>query len=347
MRMRWAECYHLPARAISRALPCFGVALLSFAGMALLLHALLPDPSSLPTQYRTSKLALIERWSGKANIAAFGTSRLHEGFLPATFDAVFGAEPGAAPFSVNLAVVAGSLTEQRMLAKRYLAHATCPNLLMLEINAGLNMPPETRFDPRTVNLYDTDVLHFVLFFRDTSISFPRRLGRIFYALTASAAHAMNAGMLGSVLFPVAHPSANEDARGRIGLPQTPEERMHVAEMFAVRPAAPDIISKTVGEGYRQLLADIAGPKRNMRFLYIVAPMLEDMTQRPDYPAHMDWAGGDVPILNMARPDLFPEIYRPEHWRNATHMTRQGAETFSRLLAGEVAKQGFTAQACGK
>lgn len=336
--------------SVRRFAPLALLALLGFVATAALIRTQLPDPFLLPAEYRSDKLALIDQWRSRANVAAFGSSRMHEGFLPEIFDAQFG--PSFASTSLNLGIVAGSLNEQRAMARRFLERkrptGPCPTLILLEMNAGLNLPPETRFDPRTVNLYDADSLNFVANFEDPGIGILRRIGRITFALSAAAAHYANAGMLSAVLFPVEHAVADEDARGRIGLPQTEDEAERVATLFAARPAESKVVPVSLGQGYRRLLDNIASP--HAHYLYVVAPMLDDMSDIPDYPAAIEGPNGPVPIFNLARPDRFPELYRLENWRNATHMTHEGAAVFSRLLGMQVADwaahQSFPAE-CGK
>jgi hypothetical protein len=74
----------------------------------------------------------------------------------------------------------------------------------------------------------------------------------------------------------------------------------------------------------------------VQFMYVATPRLEDLKSAPDYPAEIEGPAGPVPIFNLARPDLYPELYQPQNWRNAHHLNHDlGAPLFSRLLASQV------------
>ncbi len=317
--------------------PLVVLACLVFGTVTALMHPLFPAPLRLHAEYRDAKLDLIGREAGRAQVLLFGTSRVHEGFVPELFDRAAGA-----PRSLNLGLVGGSQTEQRVLAKEFLSRAT-PCSMVFEINAGLNLPPESRFDPRAVNLYDAETVRFVGAFNGEEIGLGRRAARLGFALLAAAGHYTHAGMLSSRMFQPHIETPEDGRRGQITLAQSEEERARVAASFAEKPAAPIITPENIAPGNRYLLNELAAQRPQLHFAYLVAPMLEDLTHAPDYPAQMDGPNGPVPILNLARPDRFPELYRPELWRNATHLSPEGARVFTQLLAQEWKRTGMT---CG-
>ncbi len=310
--------------------------------MAVIVHSFIREPLYLHADYRDEKLALIAQWQHRVNAAAFGTSRLHEGFNPAVFDAGFAGTPYAIN-SLNLAIVGGSQTEQRAMAREFLKHNPPQEkkhvcFVMLEINAGLNLPPENRFNPRAVNLYDWDTLRFVHTFNAATSTAWRKLGRIGFALLASAAHYANAGMVSSAVFsPVGKDFESGEGRGLITVPPSVESTHQVEAALASYPKRPAVYAEAVLPGNRLLLDDLASGADGAQFIYIVPPMLSDLERMPEYPASMEGPNGPVPILNLARPDRYPDLYEARNWQDPVHLSAEGAASLSRILGREVVR----------
>ena len=95
--------------------------------------------------------------------------------------------------------------------------------------------------------------------------------------------------------------------------------------------------QTVLPGNVELVRELndASRVRNVRFLYVVMPMVSDLTEHPVYPETMAGPEGPEPILNLARPDLYPELYQVKYWHDGAHLNEAGAGFASRLLAEQI------------
>jgi hypothetical protein len=293
---------------------------------------------------RSEKLALIDGWRGRATSAAFGTSRVHNGFSPAAFDVGFADAPYAVT-GLNLGLYGGSQTEQRALAHEFLARLEPPSgrnsvcLVMLELNAGVNFQLVNLLHPRSIDVYDLDTIRFVASFSDHTVSVPRRIGRLAFALISGALHLANIGALSSTWFDPPAPSNTiaPDQRGMLPVPAGEDGARAVADAFRQRSNPPTRVDIPLLPGNRSLLADLAAATRvsNVQFVYFVLPSLEALASVPVYPPSLDGPNGPVPIINLARPDRYPELFRPEAWANPGHLSAIGAELATRLLAREV------------
>jgi len=331
------------------------LAALGFAAAAAAIRLLLPDPLYLYAPPRSEKLALLAR-DREATVAAFGTSRVHNGFLPSAFDTAFAGAPYAV-HSLNLALFGGSQTEQRALAREFLARlspggtepAFC--IAILELNAGLNFELVNLFHPRSVNLYDLDTVLFAASFSDASVGRVREIARAGVALVAGLLHYSGLGMLSEALFQRPRGGGAEAERGFVNEPRDEAGRRGVEAAFRDRPQTPVVATMSILPGNRALVAELraAAARRNVHFFYLVSPSLDDLYRYPEYPAAIEVSGTPVPILNLARPDRYPQLFRPELWRDPGHLDTEGAALFSRILAEEVkARLGpLPAAACGE
>lgn len=293
---------------------------------------------------RSPKLALIDDWRGRATSAAFGTSRVHNGFSPAAFDAEF-ANASYAVTSLNLGLFGGSQTEQRALARQFLTRLKPPSgrpsvcLLMLELNAGLNFQLVNLLHPRSIDVYDLDTIRFVASFSGQNVSVPRRIGRLGYALVSGALHLANIGVLSSVWF---DPLSASDAiaagqRGLLPVPMDENGIRAVANAFDQHSGQPVTVDVPLVPGNKRLLANLASASRisNVQFVYFVLPTLDALNTVPNYPPILDGPEGPVPIINLARPDRYPALFKPEAWANPGHLSPSGAALASTILAREI------------
>ena len=95
--------------------------------------------------------------------------------------------------------------------------------------------------------------------------------------------------------------------------------------------------QTVLPGNVELLRELhdASTVRNVQFLYVVMPMVSDLTEHPVYPASIAEPEGQEPILNLAQPDVYPELYQVKYWHDSAHLNEAGAALASRLLAEQI------------
>ena len=75
--------------------------------------------------------------------------------------------------------------------------------------------------------------------------------------------------------------------------------------------------------------------RNVQVLYVVMPMVDDLGEHPVYPATIAGPDGPRPILNLAQPDVYPELYQAKYWHDGAHLNEAGAALASRLLAEQI------------
>jgi hypothetical protein len=291
---------------------------------------------------RSEKIEILDDWRGGIYSAAFGSSHVNDGFDPRAFDDELSAVERRTP-SLNLGVEGGSQTEQRALGleflRRYSARGSAgqqPCFVLLELNAGANFTSDHLVHPRAINIYDWKTTKFVATLSDAGLSRVRRMGRVGYALAAMAMHYTNVGMLSSKILrpPIDQKLFDEEtADGRRGL----------HDLAGTYPGLIRSDSKPVAEkqnlsaGNYHLLEELAAASgdRNLHFVYFVTPLFPDVQRFPDYPATIETPNGNEPIVNLGRPDLFPELFNPKNWHDPGHLNADGAALASRLLAGQI------------
>jgi hypothetical protein len=96
--------------------------------------------------------------------------------------------------------------------------------------------------------------------------------------------------------------------------------------------------------------DEASAVQHLQFVYVVLPKLADLWTQTEYPEFVETARGRVPIVNMARPQRYPQIYDARLWYDDAHVNERGAQLVTRLLAEEL-KRWYAAQGpaagCGR
>jgi hypothetical protein len=319
-----------------------------FTILATALHLLMPNMLRLHADGRSEKMEILDAWRGGVYAAAFGSSHVNDGFDPRTFDDELTAMQRRTP-SINLGIEGGSQTEQRVLALEFVRHFSTgsevgqkPCFVLLELNAGANLTLDHLVHPRTINIYDWDTTRFVFALSDDSFSPVRRYGRDAYALVAMGMHYSNVGMLSSYIFkPPINPETLQDeiANGRRGLHgltgQNDRLSSETQAHLAVHPPVPKP-QRLLPGNHRLLgeLADASGNK-NLHFIYFVMPMYSDLTEYPLFPATIETPHGVEPILSLARPDLYPQLFTPQYWHDGAHLSESGASLASRLLADQL------------
>jgi hypothetical protein len=330
----------LPSRRESYSLSLLVFAL-GFVIVATVIHLLIPNPLRLYAELRSEKIELMDGWKGGGNAAAFGSSHVNDGFDPRGFDDELSAMQRSTP-SINLGIEGAGQSEQRAMALEFLRRFSSdpsaghePCFLMLELSAGVNITGHL-VHPRAINIYDWATTKFVGDFSGSETSRMRTLGRDAYAMTAMAMHYSNVGMLSNAIL---RPSINqklyaeETAYGRSGLHELSPDTA-----VPVKPAEtkPMIVKQSLSYGNYRLIEELFAASGNPRlhFVYFVMPTY-NLKIIPDYPAAIQTSVGLVPILNLARPDLYPQLFMPKYWHDSGHLNADGAALGSRLLADQL------------
>jgi hypothetical protein len=308
------------------------------------------DPLHLHADVRSEKLQIMQDWAGVATSAAFGSSHLHYGFDPRAFDRSF--DLGGLPtHTVNLAVEGGSQSEQRVMALEYLKGLKAPAagaspqacMILLELNAGANFTNEHLVHPRSINIYDWQTTRFISRLTTPGMSLPRKAGRVGFAVAAMGLHYLNVGMLSDEIFapPIDQTVfAYQTAEDRRGIKITPVRSFETAAMQKLIDGYPKGLTTSKGEitgGLADLVSELdkASPVRNLSFAYVVMPRLDNLRSYETYPDEMDVSGHKVAILNLGRPDVFPQLYEAGLFSDDSHLNERGAALTSTLLAEQL------------
>ncbi len=330
--------------AIAKSLLLF---LAGFVVCAAFLHLLVGNTLALYGAERSEKLEILRRSGFAYSSAIFGSSHVHQGFDPRAFDATLAGTPLAVR-SFNLGVDGGVIVEERVMALDLLKHLKPPPgdkpcLVMLEANATPTFDLYFTSHPRQINILDAQSLRLLLAFPATGYTRMTKLHHRLAAFTAAFYHAIDMGMLSNRIF---RPSFNEDSirketaddqRGIHFVPSTVGERSDLADAWRKRRFPPDRIPATLSPGHRMLMEELhrAPNGDRVQFVWVVTPMLMDLAIDDIYPPSEKTSFGDVPIIDMGRPDLYPELYDRSLWTDSQHMNEQGSKVFSRVLAQQL------------
>ena len=334
-------------RSLFAALALFAA---GFLLIALLLHFTLRDPLHLHADMRSEKLVMLDRLQGSVFSAAFGSSHVHNGFAPASFDRELasGAQPELRTQTINLAVEGGSQAEQRILALEFLRHLQSPPrgescLVLLELNAGANFLNDYLVHPRTIDIYDWHTARFISTLTSPRMPFTQRVGRTGYALAAAGLHYINLGMLSNKIF---SPQLDQslltdqltgDRRGQKIEPPAPPGNHELDDKIARYPKSSTPVPELLTPGNTGLPEELeaSSPVKHLAFVYFVYPKLNDISGPLEYPDHLTANGRDIPIINLARPDRFPWLYQPKYWHDEAHLNGQGATVMSAVFADQL------------
>jgi len=315
------------------------------------IHAALPNPFRLYASLRSEQLEVMDRLRGSSFSSAFGSSHVHNGFDPAAFDRVMAGTP-AQSHTENMAIPGGSQVEQRATALEYLKDLHAPRAsengpksctVLLELGAGANIGTMFMVHPRTINLYDWRGLKLVSEMTDTQMGRRRDFGRVGFAAIGAAMYYMNVGMVSNLIF---KPDVDEktvksllenDRRGAELMPSDPRNRAHLEAEFAAVPKTPQAVPTNFLPGNYALVDELraAAPVHPLSFVYLEMPLLADLTSYAVYPDQLQSSGGLVPVIDLARPDRYPELYQPKYWHDDAHLNDVGAELATTIAANEL------------
>jgi hypothetical protein len=334
-----------------------GLALAAFLVTAGALHATIRDPLHLHADVRSEKLAMLSQWHGTVFSATFGSSHVHNGFDPRAFDTELAGSPMATR-SANLAVEGGSQSEQFVMAQEFLKRLELPSqagapgqpcIVMLELAAGANFTNDHLVHPRAINIYDWPTTQLITHFVDPQMGALQRTGRIGYALAAMGLHYANVGMLSNEIFSpplsdaIMTEQTEDDRRGQKVMTPATSYLATLDKMIASSPRQPAMSAGETLAGNAEMVHRLAAtnPAANVSFVYLIMPKVENLEADSDYPDHLTAAGPrgtlEVPIINLARPDRFPEMYQSELWHDEAHLDERGAQMASRIFAEQLKK----------
>jgi len=322
------------------------IAIFGFVVTAALIHLFIRHPFYLHADTRSEKLVLLDSWKGKAYSASFGSSHVHNGFDPRIFDSELNGTPLQTQ-SINLAVAGGSQVEQRLMALEFLHDLQPPTrivgavpqscMVLLELSAGANMGTDHMVHPRTINIYDMASVRFIHSLTMSSMPRKQRWGRIGFAFAAAAEHYMNVGMLSASIFnmPIDGDAyRDETIDDRRGYQVLPAETSRMNTVFGRESRRGLYSTAELLPGNYGLIDELmhATPVTGVNFVYLVMPNVEDLDHYEIYPDTIVVDGQNVPIIDLARPDLNPELYQGKYWHDPAHLNEAGADLIMKLTA---------------
>ncbi len=157
---------------------------------------------------------------------------------------------------------------------------------------------------------------------------------------AMALHYMNVGMLSSRIFQapldrqMIIDETADDRRGILVMPDARTTLQVIAKMIADAPKEPMATEGMIVPGNMELMDELeaASPVHNLQMVYVVMPKIGDLTSWVDYPDSIEAAHGLAPIVNLANPKRYPQIYQAKHWHDDAHLNEAGARVATRLMA---------------
>jgi hypothetical protein len=175
----------------------------------------------------------------------------------------------------------------------------------------------------------------------------QRYGRIGYALATMGLHYGNVGMLSNAIFrpPLSQTRLNDetmdDRRGQMVMPHNGVYLQRMYDIIKGYPKQPVIVPEETLRGNVEMVQELAAMSavKNVSFAYVEMPKLTDLFAGSDYPDHLTvpLPGGamEVPIINLARADRFPEMYDPNLWHDEAHVHGEGSKLVTRILAEQL------------
>jgi hypothetical protein len=233
---------------------------------------------------------------------------------------------------------------QRVMAMDFLSHlrphANGPCLVMLEANAPGIFATWFTDHPRQVNILDWHSRK--LGFSFTLFQMPRihRLHLLLLSYESAFLHTINLGMLSNAIFRPPYDEAriqDQTSNDRRGLHvRTPDavEQLQFKSDYAAQSNQRVPTPTPLDPGHYILIDDLQRSPNGERaqFVWIVMPLITDLTSYPVYPDSQKTSLGEIPIIDLGRPDLYPQLYQPEMWTNNQHLSERGAKLASQLMA---------------
>jgi hypothetical protein len=314
---------------------------------AAILHLLIGNTLNLYAIERSEKLEMMRRVNYAYSTAIFGSSHVQQGFDPRVFDATLAGSPIAVR-SFNLGIDGGAQIEQRLMALDFLNHlkppaTNQPCFVMLETTADPTFATYFSSSPREINILDWRSMRLILQFPPDGYRRPNQIHRRLISFSVAFNHLINMGMLSNRVFrppyretAILTETAN-DQRGMHHVPTDIYAQEDLAKAFALRVIPPAAVPAQLYQGNRTIVEDLhRTPNGNrVQLVWVVMPQLKDLIIYKVYPPSEPTSFGDVPILDLGRPDLYPQLYDRSLWLDSYHLNAQGSQLFSRLLAQQL------------
>jgi hypothetical protein len=130
-----------------------------------------------------------------------------------------------------------------------------------------------------------------------------------------------------------------DRRGLHDVEFNSLDNLEVVRKLAQKDRAPRPTEVVLVPGNYELLSDLRAASRDkdLQFVYLVSPSLSNLVDFPVFPTCIATPGGKEPIINLARPDRFPELYRHSYWHDDSHLNEAGASVATKFFADELKK----------
>jgi len=74
---------------------------------------------------------------------------------------------------------------------------------------------------------------------------------------------------------------------------------------------------------------------DLQFAYLVMPRIGDLDRYQVFPESLRTRDRVVPILDLARPDRYPELYQAKYWFDDSRLNGAGANVATALAAREL------------
>jgi hypothetical protein len=128
-----------------------------------------------------------------------------------------------------------------------------------------------------------------------------------------------------------------DQRGTRHVPPNPFGQADIATTYRKQRFPPTPIPAQLSNGYATIMEGLHGGPNGDRvqFVWVELPWLRDLESYPVYPPSQQTSFGQVPIFDLGRPDLYPELYNRSLWEDSQHLNEEGSKLFSHLLAQQL------------
>lgn len=337
----------VPGVSRREILGAFLLFLSGFVVSAALLHLAVGDTLGLYASGRSEKLEILRRSDYGYSTAIFGSSHVQQGFDPRAFDETLAGTPMAV-HSFNLGVDGGAQVEQRLMALDLLKHLKpppggAPCVVMLEVNTDPTFAMPFTSHPRQINILDWKSFRLIFDFPTPGYTGLYKVHRRLMSFTSAFYHAINMGMLSNRIF---RPPYNEtmidaesanDQRGMHHVPPNAAAQADITKIYKKERFPPTPIPAELARGNATIMEGLHGAPNGDRvlFVWVEMPWLRDLQSYNVYPPSEHTSFGEVPILNLGRPDLYPQLYDRSLWEDSQHMNEEGSKIFSHLLAKQL------------